>query len=327
MEVIFWWAAIVWVVLAAGAVFAAISIDRKRKNAASGIPIAHSARLTALPGYRKALSRYRMLVAFLVAGVAVVLVASTLLTMRFSTTEVTTPQLHNRDIVLCLDVSGSMIEYDSQVLEVFGELTEEFTGERISLVVFNASAVTYFPLTSDYAYITRQMAQLKTELDDKTGSYFSGTLIGDGSSLIGDGLASCVTRFDEGQSERSRSVILVTDNLVAGTEIFTIGEAADLAVSRGVVVYGINPGDQSSKDYLDELADSYRSAVGKTGGAYYPLDDPSAVESIVSAITAEQAALIPGATQVVRIEQPQLGIALCFLGLAGLMFMGWRLRR
>lgn len=119
----------------------------------------------------------------------------------------------------------------------------------------------------------------------------------------------------------------MTDNLVAGNEIFTIAEAADLAVSRGVVVYGINPGDQSSKDYLDELADAYRSAVGKTGGAYYPLDDPGAVESIVSAITAEQAALIPGATQVVRIEQPQLGIALAFLALAGLMFMGWRLKR
>lgn len=327
MEVIFWWIPIVWIALAAGAVFAAIAIDRKRRTSVDGIPVAHASRLTALPGYRKALARYRTLVAIFVGCAAVVLVATTLITMRFAVSEVTTPQMHNRDIVLCLDVSGSMIEYDSQVLEVFGELTEEFTGERISLVVFNASAVTYFPLTSDYAYITRQMEQLKTELDDKTGSYFSGTLIGDGSSLIGDGLASCVTRFDESENERSRSVILVTDNLVAGEEIFTIAEAADLAVARGVVVYGINPGDQSSKDYLDELADAYRSAVGKTGGAYYPLDDPGAVESIVAAITAEQAALIPGATQVVRIELPQLGIALAFLGLAGLMVMGWRLRR
>ena len=55
--------------------------------------------------------------------------------------------------MLCLDVSGSMIAYDAAVLEVFEQLTEEFTGERISMVVFNASAVTYFPLTNDYDYI------------------------------------------------------------------------------------------------------------------------------------------------------------------------------
>ena len=111
-------------------------------------------------------------------------------------------------------------------------------------------AVTYFPLTSDYSYIERQLERLRSEFEDPQERYYSGTLIGEGSSLVGDGLASCVVRFDRTDSERSRSIILVTDNFVAGEQIFSLPDAAQLAADRGVRVYGINPGD-ASEDYLD----------------------------------------------------------------------------
>ncbi len=43
-----------------------------------------------------------------------------------------------------------------------------------------------------------------------------------GASLIGDGLASCALQFDAEDTERSRSIILATDNYVSGEPIYTL---------------------------------------------------------------------------------------------------------
>jgi len=328
VEVIVWWAPIPWVLgVAVVAVLVALRVRRERAASRDRLPVAHAERLTALPAYRRALAAYRALVVGLVACILVTVALAAVLTARPATVTLTKPELHNRDIVLCLDVSGSMISYDQAVLDVFDTLTQEFTGERISLVVFNASAVTYFPLTSDYGYIAKQLERLGTEFEEESPSYLDGTLLGNGSSLVGDGLASCVTKFDRTQDERSRSVILVTDNFIAGEQIFTLPEAAALAVDRGVRVYGINPGDSAEKDYLQEYAVEFEKAMDDSGGAYYPLDDPGVVPSVVSAIEAEQAAVIPGEPVVTRTEHPEAPVIAAFVVLVGLLTLAWRLKR
>ena len=321
-------ALVAWAVAVAAVVVAVILVRRSRRRSADpGIPIAHRERLTALPAYRRVLLRVRILVGATVVVIALLIGSSAMLTARPATVALLNPELHNRDIVLCLDVSGSMITYDAAVLEVFEQLTEEFTGERISMVVFNASAVTYFPLTNDYDYIVQQLDRLAEEFESEQASFLSGTLFGNGSSLVGDGLASCVTRFDRTDSERSRSIIFVTDNFVSGEEIFTLPEAAALASDRGVRVYGINPGDASQKDYLEAFAIEFEEAMTSSGGVYYALEDPAVVPAVVDSITAEQAAVIPGAAEIVRNEHPEVPILVAFAVLAALMVLGWRLKR
>ena len=325
MELIFWWTIPVWAALV---VVVALLLRRRRaERAAVSLPIAHRDRLTSLPGYARALGRYRRLLVLIVASLAVVLFGAVALTARPASVASVQPELKNRDIVLCLDISGSMVDYDKEVLDVFGELAQQFTGERISLVVFNASAVTRFPLTSDYDYISNQLTELREQFDSTDSDYYRGTLYGNGSSLVGDGLASCAVRFDSPDQERSRSVILVTDNLIAGKPVFTLPEAGELARSRGVRVYGINPGDTAAKAYLAELATEFRTVVDGTGGAYYALDDPATIPSIVGDITAQQAASMTGEPELVLVDQPAFGVLLAFVGLAGFFGLVWRLRR
>jgi hypothetical protein len=328
MEVIFWWMGLVWLVVIA-AVVAIVVVRRRRRadDAAAPIPVAHSERLTELPGYRAALARYRALLFSLAAVLVIALVASIGLTMRFASITLVQQDEHNRDIVLCLDVSGSMIDYDTEVLDVFSELAEKFAGERLSLVIFNASAVTYFPLTSDVDYIQSQFTRLQEEFESPDLEYYDGTLVGNGSSLVGDGLASCAVRFDQPDQDRSRSVILVTDNLVAGEPIFSLEDAGDLASERGIRVYGVNPGDSTAKDYLDELAQEFEKVVLATGGSYYALDDPSAIPSIVTKITSQQAALNKGPVQLVHDDEPALAVWLIVLAMLGLFGLAWRLKR
>ena len=328
MEMITPIALVVWAVALAAVIAAVVLVRRRRRRSAEpGIPIAHRERLTALPAYRRVLLRVRILIGAAVVMIVLLVASSAVLTARPATVTLLNPELHNRDIVLCLDVSGSMIAYDAAVLDVFEQLAKEFTGERISMVVFNASAVTYFPLTNDYDYIEAQLERLAGEFESEDASYFSGTLFGNGSSLVGDGLASCVTRFDRTDTERSRSIIFVTDNFVSGEEIFTLPEAAELAADRGVRVYGINPGDASEKDYLAEFAIEFEDAMVTSGGAYYALEDPAVVPAVVDSITAEQAAVIPGAAEIVRNEHPELPILIAFGVLAAFMLLAWRLKR
>ena len=325
MELIFWWSIPVWAALVVAVV---LVLRRRRPEAvAPSLPIAHRDRLTALPGYARALARYRRLLVLIVASLAVLLFGAVALTARPASVESVQPELKNRDIVLCLDISGSMVDYDREVLDVFGELATQFTGERISLVVFNASAVTRFPLTSDYDYISKQLVELRDQFDSTESDYYRGTLYGNGSSLVGDGLASCAVRFDSPDQERSRSVILVTDNLIAGEPIFSLPEAGELAQSRGVRVYGINPGDTEAKAYLAPLATEFRTVVDGTGGAYFALDDPRAIPSIVDEITAQQAAAMTGEPEFVLVDQPAVGVLLAFFGLAAFFGLVWRLRR
>ena len=105
------------------------------------------------------------------------------------------PEQRNRDIMLCLDTSGSMSSADSAVVQVFAELAKEFDGERIGLTIFDSSAIQVFPLTDDYEYVQEQLKLAKDAFDGEPGSagFLDGTWNGRGSSLIGDGLACAST--------------------------------------------------------------------------------------------------------------------------------------
>ena len=149
------------------------------------------------PNTRLALRRHRrwLAVAALAAGTLLVsAVAAAARPMELTTIR---PEQRNRDIMLCLDSSGSMSSADSAVVEVFGVLAKDFDGERIGLTIFDSSAVQVFPLTDDYEYVQEQLKLAKAAFDGDSGSagFLDGTWSGRGSSLIGDGLASCVNGF------------------------------------------------------------------------------------------------------------------------------------
>lgn len=325
-----------WILVAfagAAVVVAVVVVLRARRSRSlrdrEAIPVAHGDRLTSLPGYRDAMRRYRTVLAAGLAAAVLVLASAALLSGRLVSITTVQPEMRNRDIVLCLDVSGSMIDYDAEIVETFSELTREFDGERIGLVLFNASAVTAFPLTSDYRYAREQLDALHANLvdPDTDWAFANGTLLGNGSSMIGDGLASCVMRFDDLDAERSRSVVFATDNYVAGEQIMTLPEAGAFAEEKNVVVYGLNPGDVSSLDYIEEFADEMRTVVESTDGSYWALDDPEAVPSIVEQVQARQAARFRAEPIITLTDEPTVPVLAAFAGLAGLMAAGWRLRR
>lgn len=286
--------------------------------------IARAERLRTLPTFRQALRR-RMLAlgGILILGV-ISTVAAGVVAARPMSSQTIQPVNTSRDIMLCLDVSGSMSEVDVEVLTIFEELLEGFEGERIGLTIFNSSPVQIFPLTDDYDFIREHLTRIRESFDyvDEVPEHWVGTLNGAGASLIGDGLAACAMGFDHPDDERSRSVILATDNEVNGASIVTLEEAAAYAKSKGVRVFGLNP--VQGKDA--EVSAQLTAAAESTGGTAFGLRDTTTVADIVTQVQEQEATQLRGQAQVVWTDTPDLWIVVLMVAALSFIVVLWRVR-
>jgi Ca-activated chloride channel family protein len=135
------------------------------------------------------------------------------------------------DIVVALDVSGSMAAEDFQprnriavAKEVVAEFVRRRTSDRIGLVVFAGKSLTKSPPTSDSAVLLRQLDDVRLEM------------LPDGTA-IGSGLATALTRLRRSQA-KSKVIVLVTDGANNAGEIDP-ATATDLARALEVRVYTI----------------------------------------------------------------------------------------
>lgn len=138
------------------------------------------------------------------------------------------------DIVVSLDVSGSMAAEDFQpknrlavAKEVVADFVQRRSNDRVGLVIFAGKSLTKAPPTTDSAVLLRQLEDVRLDsLPDGTA--------------IGSGLATALTRLRRSQA-KSRVVVLVTDGANNAGEIDP-ATAADLAKAMEVRVYTVAVG-------------------------------------------------------------------------------------
>ncbi len=296
------------------------------------------------PAYQKALKTLwvRIIIGatvFSLAGLAAAFGAA-----RPVAVTVEKPDKHNRDIVLCLDASASMFDVNIDILSRFDQLVDQFKGERIALTVFNATGLQVFPLTDDYEYIKENLNQTiqifetgfqtakpgeETPEQIKASEFLSKTLgRSSGASLIGDGLYGCSLSFDYREDqERSRSIILATDNVVNGTELVPLDQAAQKAAESNIRVYGINPGTRAAGiGYVPESSiNSMKEAVESTSGKFFLLNDLTATETIVDEISATETTRVQGNPVVVLQDTPEIIMYLILIfSVSGFVYVIWR---
>ena len=322
-----WW----MILVALGVVLVAVGVGlflglRSHARTAAGerARIARAERLRALPTFRSALRRRVLGLTGILALGAVAALSAGVVAARPMSSQTIQPVNTSRDIMLCLDVSGSMSEVDVEVLSVFEELLEGFKGERIGLTIFNSSPVQVFPLTDDYEFVREHLQSVRESFDyvDEIPEHWVGTLNGDGASLIGDGLAACALAFDHPDDDRSRSVILATDNEVNGASIVTVEEAAAYAKASGVRVFAINPVQGKDAAISDELT----KAAESTGGQAYGLRDTTTVGDIVTAVQEQDATELKGQAQVVWTDTPNLWIVVLMIASLAFVIVVWRVK-
>lgn len=144
------------------------------------------------------------------------------------------------DIVLALDISGSMLAEDFQPnrIEAAKNVAQDFIGgrtnDRIGLVIFSGESFTQCPLTVDYEVLKGLIKPLKSGM------------IEDGTA-IGLGLANAVNRLRESKA-KSKVIILLTDGVNNRGEIDPIS-AAQIAQSYGIRVYTVGVGTMGEAPY------------------------------------------------------------------------------
>ena len=148
------------------------------------------------------------------------------------------------DIILSLDVSGSMLaaDFTPNRIEAAKNIGIEFVSsrpdDRIGLVVFAGESYTQCPLTIDHFVIINLFSEIKSGI------------IEDGTA-IGMGLATAVNRLKDSKA-KSKVIILLTDGVNNAGMISPLA-AAEIAENFGIRVYTVG--------------------IGTTGFAPYPVTD------------------------------------------------------
>jgi len=162
---------------------------------------------------------------------AVILVVLALMRPQGATDERETER-ETVDMVLCMDISGSMQARDLKPdrLEASKEVAREFVArreeDRLGLVVFSGEAITQCPLTLDHAVLDGLISSLEIGM------------VEDGTA-IGLAIATGLNRLKDSEA-KSRVLILLTDGENnRGIDPLT---ARDLAVSLGVKIHTIGVG-------------------------------------------------------------------------------------
>lgn len=194
------------------------------------------------------------------------------------------------DIVLAIDVSGSMLARDfkpdriTAAKEVAGTFISDRRGDRIGLVAFAGEAYTQSPLTTDQGTLQTLLSRIRSGL------------IEDGTA-IGNGLATAINRLRESNA-KSKVVILLTDGENNAGQIAPL-TAASIARAQGIRVYTIGVGTRGKAPYpyLDifgnityQMADvkidekSLTEIARATGGKYFRATDKAKLQAIYDEI-------------------------------------------
>lgn len=153
------------------------------------------------------------------------------------------------DIVLAMDISGSMMAMDFKPnrIEASKNLAMEFIdgrpNDRIGLVIFSGEAFSQCPLTTDHV-VLKNLFQ-----DIHSGMIEDGT-------AIGDGLATALNRL-RGSKAISKVIILLTDG------VNNMGSIDPLSAAEIAKLYGVR---------------IYTVGIGTNGVAPYPVQTPFGIQ-------------------------------------------------
>ncbi|GEB71676.1 hypothetical protein PC2016_2256 [Pseudoalteromonas carrageenovora] len=191
-----------------------------------------------------------------------------------------------RDIMLAVDLSGSMTEQDmayngqyvdrlTMVKAVLSDFIEQRQGDRLGLILFGDTAFLQTPLTRDVKTVSKMLSESQIGLVGRA-------------TAIGDALGLSVKRFAN-KDKSNRIVVLLTDGqntagnlkpedalLLAreeGIKVYTIGVGSDNPRGFSLFNMGGSSGGSLDESLLKQVAE-------QTGGLYFRAKDVAGLQQI-----------------------------------------------
>lgn len=251
-----WWAPVAYAALVALAVAVAIVAWRRRAARIPGLrfPARHR-----LDGVRRGWRARLVGAPFWLRAAALALLLFALTRPQLSEHE--TADVEGIDIVVALDLSGSMSSVDISdedlvrlrnagrepqdrfhiAIATLQSFIDSRRYDRIGLVAFGRQAFLMFPLTLDYGVMHGILDRMK--LQDIDGS----------ATAIGNALAMSLARLKDSPA-KSKLIILLTDGEDQGSNVSPV-EMAKEAAKRGVHVFPILVGSEDESRQPTDMVD------------------------------------------------------------------------
>ncbi len=135
------------------------------------------------------------------------------------------------DLIICLDVSNSMLAQDirpyrlERAKQAIFKLIDKLEGDRIGLIVFAGKAYTQLPITTDYAAAKLFVSTVNTGMVPTQGT------------AIGEAIKLAASSF--GDTRHNKAIVLITDGEDHEGQVL---EQAESASKSGIILYTIGMG-------------------------------------------------------------------------------------
>lgn len=230
-----------------------------------------------------------------------------------------TSRINGTDIVLAIDISGSMNAKDfkptrfAAAKDVASKFVNQREYDNMGLVVFAGESLSLMPLTNDRGALINAIENI--EMGDLT----------DGTA-IGDGLVSAINRIVSGKA-KSKSIILLTDGTNNAGEV-PPATAAQIAKQKGVRVYTIGVGTNGTIQIPDPYGfssttietkideESLREIADITNGKYFRAKDEKVLRNVFDEIDKLEKSIldVDKFTYTEENFEPWILLSLCTLG-------------
>lgn len=186
-----------------------------------------------------------------------------------------------RDVVLALDISGSMDQRDFKgadgenrqrldaVKQVLRQFIADRDGDRMALIVFGTRAFVQAPFTEDLQSLDGFLDQTQVGMAGPN-------------TALGDAIGLAIRTFDSSEVDQ-RLMILLSDGADTSSRVTPVN-AASIAKDKGVTIYTIGVGDPegSGEDRVD--LDALQDVADRTGGTFFFADQEQALTEVYAKI-------------------------------------------
>jgi Ca-activated chloride channel family protein len=186
-----------------------------------------------------------------------------------------------RDLVLAVDISGSMDQQDFRtpdgttirrldgVKRVLGDFIARRKGDRVALILFGSKAYLQVPFTQDLA--TARMLLDQTEVG----------MAGE-QTVIGDSIGLAIKTFENSKAKQ-KLVILFTDGNDTASRM-PPEHAADIARQNGITVYTVGFGDPAATGENRVDLQSLQQIASATDGRFFRAEDGAQLAAVYAEI-------------------------------------------
>ena len=188
-----------------------------------------------------------------------------------------------RDVVLAIDISGSMDQRDfvtadgsrvqrlEAVKRVVGQFIEARDSDRVALIVFGSKAFVQAPFTEDLRTVRELLEQTEVGM---AGPH----------TVIGDAIGLAIRTFEASEVEQ-RLLILLSDGSDTGSRMSPVN-AAEIAAGEGVEIHTIAVGDPEATGENRVDVSTLEDIARRADGQFFFAGDEAGLASVYERIDA-----------------------------------------